>query len=226
MISADAMAHGVPLPEGIAAECAKFERFVEWESGIIRMRYARLGKYIIKHFSQLQESDLRNISCFNIINDLIQEDIVSLCPRLGKHLTSREQSVYRLMGQCKKTLKSIKPLLRKGVRESLPDEFVMWLLYDSAIKREAREKLMGKSNVKYLCEMVLVMSLKGVFGPEADTKALAKALASAMGRLPQTTVRRYLQGVKETMNGNLYNHAGSMIEQLKQKPYNAMAGIL
>lgn len=226
VISADALTHGTTLTEDTAKECAKFEHFAEWKKGIICLNNYRIARYIIKHYANLQESDLQNICQFYMILALVQEDMARLNPQLRLLIEKQQTTASSLVTVCQKTLAPLKPYLRKGVRESVPGEFVAWLLYDSAIREEARNKLCSKSGSKYLCEMALVLSLTGVYGAEADTKTMTAALMPAMGRLPQTTVRRYLQGVKEVRGGSLYACASTKIEELMKKPYNALAGLI
>lgn len=226
VISADALTHGTTLTEDTAEECAKFEHFAEWKKGIICLNIFRIVRYIIKHYAKLQESDLQNICQFYMMLTLVQEDMARLNPQLRPLIERRQTTVSSLVTMCQKALRPLKPYLRKGVRESLPGEFVAWLLYDSPIKEEARNKLCGKSGSKYLCEMALVLSLTGMYGAGADTKTMTAALMPAMGRLPQATVRRYLQGVKEVRGGSLFACAAPKIEELKQKPYNALAGLI
>lgn len=225
VISDDALAHGTQLTETMAVECAKFERFAKMKNGLLTLNKCQITKHIIDHFAKLQEADFQNICHFSIMNTLLQQEMVRLCPQLRRQL-EQQMSASSLVAMCQKALKPLKPYLHKDVRESVPGEFVAWLLYDSAIKEEARNKLCGKSGSKYLCEMVLVLSLTGVYGAEADTKTMTAALMPAMGRLPQTTVRRYLQGVKEVRGGSLYACASTKIEELMKKPYNALAGLI
>lgn len=226
VISADALTNGSTLTENTAEECAKFEHFAEWKKGIICLNNYRIARYIIKHYANLQESDLQNICQFRMILTLVQEDMARLNPQLRPLIENRQTTTNGLVTRCQQALRPLKPYLHKGIRESLPGEFAAWLLYDSPIKEEARNKLCGKSGPKYLCEMALVLSLTGVYGAEADTKTMTAALMPAMGRLPQATVRRYLQGVKEVRGGSLFACATSKIEELKEIPYNALAGLI
>lgn len=223
IINEDDLPYGTQIPEGLAIECTKFERFFEWkEDQILVLNYEKLGQYIYKYYHQFEELEFYHITDFDRMMDVIHEAMAKIKPNLAKYLKRYEANqYYELSEDCKSIINCCKPFLKRGVRDTLLSEYIAKMMYDPEIKDEARSKLGGQSKYKYICDMIAHLSNSFVFDIKYNADDFAKALHQKMQSLLESTIKRYITESINSRKGALYNwtknHIGELLASDKDK---------
>lgn len=220
VIGEDDLEVGTEIPEGFDAECAKFEKFVEWkEECILVFNYEKLGQYIYKNYKRFDKDDLYCITGFDKLMDLIHEEMAKRRPQLSKYLKRyADNQVEELLNDCKKIINAFKPCLRSGVRETILEEFLDKLLFDSNLMEEARSMLGGQSRNKYICGIVNELSNRMIFDGKYVSSDLAKVLSAELEKVKNETLLRYLKDPDNTTVA-LHNWTKDIIDDFREHPY-------
>lgn len=204
-ITEDDLPYGTLIPESIAIECAKLERFVELKEEILTFNYEKLGQYLYKNYHQFEETEFFHITDFERIIDVINEAIAKHKPSLTKYLKRYEENqINELYEDCKKVISTCKPFLKAGLRETLLDDYIFKVLTDAATKAEARSKLGGQSKNKYLCDMIAHLNNIFVFDVKYGVDDFAAALCKELVGVEETTIKRYIANSINSRDGALY----------------------
>ena len=203
IITEDDLAVGTKIPDGFDVECTKFEKFIEWKvEHILTLNYEKLGQYIYRNYRNLKESSIIDITYFDSRLDLIQEDMAKYKPELAQYLKRyQEHQDEELLNDVKKAFEPFKDYLKDDIRQTIIDEYLEKLLFDSELREEAKKKLSGQSKKKYCCSIVLALCSCYIFNPELTTNKteLAKILNKGLAGENKDTLIRYL---KDSTNDN------------------------
>lgn len=223
VIAEDDLEVGCEIDKDLETKCAKLDRMVEWKDGCIMViNYERLGQYIYKNYKKLSEDDICRIIDFDGTIDLVHEDMAKLKPGLAKHLKRyQEQQDEELLKDIKKIFAPFKSYLKEDLRETLVEEYLEKLLFDSDLKEEARTMLRTQSKKKYCCSIVLALTTTYIFKSEYNNsnQDLAKALYDGLEADKKDTLVRYLKN-KENSNNALNSWTSNIMDDLKRHPFS------
>lgn len=219
-IDEDDLEVGTELPEGFDVECTKFEKFIEWKGGcILSLNYEKLGQYIYLYYHKLEGHEPYSITYFDIMMDFIHEEMAKIKPDLKQYLKRyQEHQFEELLNDCKKIFEPFKKYLKDDIRQTIIDEYLEKLLFDSDLKEEAREMLRGQSKNKYCCAIVTALSSCYIFKPEHNNTAnYAKALHKVLSSVTKETLTRYFNA-PENNNKALNRWTENIMKDLKTTP--------
>lgn len=228
VISEDDLEVGSEIPQFLAAECSKFERFYELRGEhIFILNYVKLEHYIRKHFHKLKPQDLQIIAAFDQCMDLIHDDMAKLRTSLAVHLKCYENNlIMQKKMVCLEVLSVCKQYMNNKVREKFIDDYVDMLLFDEDMREEARNKLKGQSMKKYLCEMVAALRWFDIFRHDVTPQMLAHVISKKLEGVASKTLQTYIEKFYNAREGRLYVWTKANIDQLKVAPYNPFAQII
>lgn len=222
IITEDDLEVGCVIDNDFETECAKLDRMVEWKDGcILVINYERLGQYIYKNYKKLNEDDFFHIIDFDGMMDFIHEDMAKLKPALAKYLKRyQEQHAEELLKDIKTIFEPFKNYLKNGLRNTLVEEYLEKLLFDSDQKDEAKKMLGGHSRKKYCCSIAIALASTYIFKPENNgNEDLAKALYDGLMTDNKETLLRYLKD-KANFNQALNSWTSSIMDDLKEHPFS------
>lgn len=219
-ITEDDLEAGSEIPLDFEVECAKFDRFIEWkEKTMLVLNYSKLGQYIYKNYLQLEEADYFNIVCFDWTRERINEYIANLNPSLSQYLLRYEDNkMQALLEDCLTIFKPFKAFLKEGIRESIIEEYLEMLLFESGCKEEANSKLLSQSKNKYCISIVIALNDSFIFKPQYSNSEYAKALRESLGNTQTDTLVRYLKD-SDNKNKALSKWTSDIMDTLKKNPY-------
>lgn len=221
-ITEDDLEYGTVIPDDFNKECARFEKFFEWQEDIFVMNYERIGQYVYKHYKDFDiDEDFFILTGFDKTMEYINEDMARLKPGLAKYLKRyAENELEELMKDCKMVFEPFKNYLKEDLRETLIDEYLEILLVESELKEEAKKMLGSKSKRKYCCSIVLALSFCNIFKPQYNgNEDLGRALYSGLGADNKETLVRYLKDPKNK-NKALSQWTSRIMDNLKEHPFS------
>lgn len=218
-IDEDDLEVGSVIDKDFEANCAILDRYVEWKGNcILNVNYERLGQYIYKHYKELNKDDLVNIVDFDATIDLINEDMAKIKPDLAQYLKRyHERQFEALQDDCKKIFEPFKKFLKDDIRQTIIDEYLEKLLFDSDVQEEARDRLSSQSKNKYCCSIVIALSSCYIFKPEYTTAEYAKALHKELTVVQKDTLTSYFKN-DENNNKALNQRTENIMKDLKTTP--------
>lgn len=223
VIGEDDLEVGSEIDKDFETECAKFDRYIEWEDNcILKINYERLGQYIYKNYQKFDEEELINITDFDVTMDLIHDDMAKLKPGLAKHLKRyQEHQDEALLNDCKKVFEPFKNYLKDDIRQTLIDEYLEKLLFDSELKEEAKKMLSGQSKKKYCTSIVIALSFCNIFKPQYNNSKddLSTALNKGLEWHNKGTFKDYLNDT-ENHRANLTRWTSSIMDDIKEHPFS------
>ena len=224
----DNLPFGTILAEDVPAECARFEKFIEWKGkDIVVLNYEKLGKYIYNNYSKFNYEELANIVEFDKTIEFIQEDMAIMKPELAKYLKNYENKrIEKLYDECKVILNTCQKYLAKDIRPTFLQEYLKKLLYDKEMKEQAIKQLSGGSRKTYICEIVAALKNVNVFRIDCDKHDLAKALHEILSDVLESTLSKNIERKYNANEGPVYYWTKKNIEELKAQPYNPFEGII
>lgn len=221
-INEDDLEYGTTIPPNLDVECAKFDKFIEWEGEhILTINYEKFGQYIHQHFNDFEEEEIAYIIRFDGMLEVIHEEMAKIKPNLRQYLKRyKDNQVIELQKECTEILSTCKCHLHKDVREGIFADFISKLLFDPKLKLDARSKLNGQSKFTYICEIVAYLKWYNVFKPDASSQDLAATLKEVLGTLRESTIKKYIDNAYNTREGALFDWTSENIDDLKARPYN------
>ncbi len=216
VINEDDLPYGTVIPDNMAIECTKFERFIEWkDEHILSLDYEKIGQYIYKNYQQFDEGELYNITDFDRIMDVIHEAMAKLKPNLAKSLKRYEEDqVNEMIKDCKKIINTCKPFLKEDLKDTFLDCYIDRLMFDNEIKAEARNKLGGQSKNKYICHMIAHLYNFFVFDVKYNADDFSEALHKEISAVGQNTIKRYINDCINSREGALYSWTKKNIDSM------------
>lgn len=216
------------IPKMLASECAKFEKFFEWRGDhLMILDYEKLEHYIRKNHKKLKRNDLRNIAAFDMLLDMIQDDMVALRPEEAKnHKDYEANNTMEILKECAAVLNTCQHLLKDGMRQTILKEFLEKMLFDEKMKEEARKKLGKRTRAKFLCEIMAAISNCYILKPEATYGVLAQCMRQKLKTIEMQSIKTYISKAAGDNQSDLQQWTTENIAELKAHPYNPFYGIL
>jgi len=227
IIPDEALEVGTKIPENLDVLCAQLSPFVYWvgqKKEVLLIDYERIDKYFQWRQFGFTSDDFYHYYYFDVIIDLIQDDMAVLKPQIAKFLKNYEHSLLeRTRKECIDVVNVCQPLLKSTVRANFLGDVVMKLMDDKRIGEEVQTKLCSiKTRNKYLCELVAALDCFGIFKPEVNKRTLAKTLSQEMDSVSITSAEYYIKMVQGAKDHKLYLWVKENIEDLKAHEYNPL----
>lgn len=223
IIGEDDLEVGSVIDKDFETNCAKLDRYVVWKGDcVLTVNYERLGQYIYKNYKKFDKADFVNIVDFDATIELINEDMAKIKPDLAQHLKRyQERQLEELLKDCMKIFEPFKMWLKDDIRQTIIDEYLEMLLFDSKLKEEARRSLRGQSKNKYCCSIMIALSFCYIFKPEYTTAEYAEALYEVLSSVQKDTLERYFKDQKNN-NEALNKWTADIMNDLKTVPYSRL----
>lgn len=227
-ISEDDLPFGTQIPENIAMECAKFEKFIEWKGEhIFLINYEKLGQYIYKHYQEFDDTEFFYITDFDRNINAIHEAMASLKPSLLPYLKNYEEKmVDGLVDWSVDVLSTCKSHLNENVSANFFRIYMQKLLYDNEMKDEARKKLSSSSKKTFICNIVAQLKNARIIKITVDNSVLSHSLHEKINDISEDTIGKNIQRAYNANEGALYVWTLKNIETIKQQSSNPFAGII
>lgn len=227
IITNDDLPHGINISDNLPAECAKFEKFIEWKGGhIVSMNYEKLGQYIYKNYRKFEYIDTENIVRLDKTLDAIHEDMAHLKPELEKYLKGyEEKKVNDLINECADILLTCQKYLATNLKPSIFKEYLEKLLFDKDSKEEARKKLSGSSKKTYICHIIAAMKNVGIIAIGSTKQELASSLHGKLDDILVSTLEKNIERAYNATKGPLYEWTKKHADEIIKNNMNPFAGI-
>lgn len=192
-IEEDAIEDGEEIPDNIPTECARMSKYVTMKEDILCLDYVKLGKYVYKHYSQLEEDEENSLIYFDIILCKIHEDMAECKPKLKKYLKNNEDEVLEeILNKALTVINSCSVLLKEGVGQDFLSDYLREAFYGDT-KAEVQAKLKGQSKHTILCEMLgMLRTTQKVFKIDTAANDLATALSEVVKKPNKESLTKYI----------------------------------
>lgn len=192
-IQEEALEHNTKHPQNIDIECVRFSKFVIIKNDIICFDYIKLGKYLYKHYKDIDLEQQYSLKLFEKTLNLIQHDMADINPKLLQYLPDYKDNMQKAaLDKATKIINSC----QKYLKDKNPNNFLATYLKDAFYgdcKIEVQKKLMNKSRDKLICRMLgMLKTTQKVFPPETRSEDLAKELSSVIENTNQDSLERYI----------------------------------
>lgn len=192
-ISEDALEDGTDVPDNIKIECARFSKYVMMKKDILCLDYMKLGKYVYKHYADIEDDVWDNLIYFDNMLLHIHDDMAECNPELKVYLKFYEDDVLEsVLDNGLEVINSCRELLRTEVEPDFLANYLRAAFYGEP-KMEVQSSLKGQSKYTIICNMLgmLKTTLK-VFKLETTSAELAKALSSVVKKPSEDSLKRYV----------------------------------
>lgn len=227
VINEDSLEVDTKIPENLDVLCAQLSPFVYWvgqKKEVLLIDYEKIEKYFKRYPPSFTSADYFNFYFFDVMLDMIQDDMAKLKPQIAKYLKNYEHS---LLEQAKKDcivlVNACQSLLKPGIRLDILSDAVRKLMDDQHIGEEAQTKLCSiKTRNKYLCELVAALDCFGIFKPDVNRRMIAKALSEKMDSVSVSSAEYYIKMLQGAKDSRLYLWAKENIDDLKAHAYHPL----
>lgn len=192
-IEEEAIEDGEEIPDNISTECARMSKYVSMKEDILCLDYVKLGKYVYKHYSQLEEGEKDSLIYFDIILYKIHEDMAECKPKLKKYLKFYEdEKLDDVLKEAQDIIDSCKECLLDNVSKDFLTVYMKEAFYGTA-KIEVQNKLQGQSKYTLICHMLgMLKTTQRVFRLDIVSADLAEALSKVVNKPAQKSLERYI----------------------------------
>ena len=222
-ITKDSFDKNTKIPDDIDMECARLSKFVEWkENTILTLKYEKVGKYIYKHHKELTDRELKSIVHFDIIMDLIHEDIADINTKYKVYLKNFEGDEMQVIyDTCNKILCTCNIHLREGIGDDFFSTILHEVMYGD-MKNELKTKLNGASRMTTLCSMLAACKNSSkVFKFDVISEELASSLSTVVEKPSKESLKRYIDNGSANYKARIYVNTEAAIKNyIKNKTDN------
>ena len=199
-ISEDALEEGTEIPEDIKTECARFSKYVSFKDDILCIDYEKLGKYVYKHYREINYKQGDCLIYFDYMLLKIHDDMAECNPKLKKYLRFYEDNeLEEVLNKAIETINSCKELLKEGVAQDFLTSYLRDAFYGDN-KIEVQAKLKGQSKYTLISKMLgMLKTTQKVFKLDTTSADLAKSLSRVVEKPREDSLKRYIdQGASES----------------------------
>lgn len=227
VVNEDSLEVDTKIPENLDVLCTQLSPFVYWvgqKKEVLLIDYEKIEKYFKRYPLSFKSADYFNFYFFDVMLDLIQDDMAKLKPQIAKYLKNYEHS---LLEQAKKDcivlVNACQSLLKPGIRQDILGDVIRKLMDDQHIGEEAQTKLCSiKTRNKYICELVAALDCFGIFKPEVNRRILAKALSEKMDSVSVSSAEYYIKMLQGAKDNKLFSWVKENINDLKAHAYHPL----
>ena len=194
------------IPDDVDLECARFSKFAAWkEETILMINYEKLGKYIYKHYKDFSEKEKKRIVHFDMMMDMIHEDMASMDPKYKIYLKNYEgDEMQHLYDTCVTILMACNVHLAAGVGDDFFGRILSDVMYGD-MKTELKSKLGGASRMTTLCAILAACKNSSkVFKIEVISDDLATTLATVVDKPSKDSLKRYIENGSANYRARIY----------------------
>lgn len=194
-IPEEALEEGMEIPEDIKTERARFSKYVYFKKDILCLDYAKLGKYIYKHFRELTDDQVDGLIYFDYILLHIHDDMAVCNPKLKVHLRFYEDNLLEeILKNALTVIESCNSLLtEEAEQQSFLTNYLKDAFYGDN-KIEVQTKLKGQSKYTLLCRMLgMIKTTQKAFRLEVTTADLAEALSTVVKKPKKDSLDDYIE---------------------------------
>lgn len=190
-IQEEALEYGTQLPDNIDFERARFSRYVYMNGCIMLFDYAKLGRYLYKHYKEISFEEALSLKEFAITLDFIHHDMAELNPKLKPLLPDYEFSkLQAILDNAIRIINHCKPLLAPSVPEDFLSRY-MEAIFIGDIKHEVQKKLGGKGVYTNICLMLgMLKASTKVFKAGTGAEQLAGCLSVLTDKPNKESMKR------------------------------------
>ena len=181
------------LPENINTECARMSKYVYMKEDIMCLDYAKLGKYLYRHYRDVSYDEGDSLIYFDYMLDNIHNDMAACNPKLKVHLKFYEDDIFKAtLDDAIRIMESCNCLLSDKVDKDFLKDYIAAALY-SEVKTEVHAKLKSQSKITLICGMLGMMktTLK-VFKQGTTSAELAHELSTVVKKPLEDSLKRYI----------------------------------
>lgn len=192
-IQEDALEEGIEIPEKINKECARFSKYVTFKEDILCLDYTKLGKYVYKHYGEINDRQGDSLIYFEYMLNSIQEDMAECNPKLKKYLKSYDDNLLEeTLNSALGIIDSCTKLLAKGVQKDFLTTYLREAFYDNNMG-EVQALLKGQSKYTILCQMLgMLKTTQKVFRLDVTSADIADALEDVIKKPKKDSLKRYI----------------------------------
>jgi len=213
-IQEEALELDTQLPDNIDTECARLARYVVMKGSIMWLDYAKLGKYLYKHYHEITFEDELRLKVFSVMLDFIHRDMADVKPSLAVYLPDYEDNkLQAIFDNAAKVFNSCKSYLNDGLSEDFLTDYLKAIFYGD-IKKEVQKRLGRKSPYSTICEMIgmLKSSLK-VFKANATSERLAACISPLTEKPNKDSMKRKIDKGADDHTSKIRNWTDQYIRE-------------
>lgn len=213
-INEDALEPGMEVPADIEEECARFAAFVKMESKIMTLDYVSLGKYLYRHYHDIDDNAIDALVRFDYMMDRIHHDMAECDPRLKVYLKWYEDDLQKeILENAIKVIDTCKEHLNEGVDADFLKNYLTEA-YESDIKIEVQAKLKGQSKFTLICHMLgLLRTTLKVFKVDTNASDLAKTIYAVFKEKQPDTYKRYINEGARDKNSKIAKWTNEYVKE-------------
>lgn len=229
-ITPEALEHNTQVPDDINVECARFAKFVIMKERIMWLDYAKLGKYLFKHFKKLTFEESCTIKAFDLMLDYIHKDMAASDPKLEKYLKDYEEKTLEdVLEETLPIIETCNVHLQDGLPKDALTVYLRKAFYGEK-KHDLQKALRRKAKHTPVCRMLgMLKSTAKVFKLSVTSGELAKSVSTIITDIQVDSLERYINEgaakVKEPLNiwttqyvkDNFYSNSERLFVEISQK---------
>lgn len=210
----DALERNMAIPDDIEVECARFSRYVKMNGGIMLIDYAKLGKYLYRHYKEINIKEEMALKYFNIILNFIHHDMASLDPELNVYLPEYEDNqLQAILDNAIKIINTCKPHLNVKISQDFLESYINGIFYGE-LKQEIQKKFGTKAVYTHICKLLgmLRISMK-VFKVGTSSEDLANCVSALTDKPNKESMKRKIDEGAADKNSVIRRWTDSYIKE-------------
>ena len=199
-IQEDALEYDTQLPDNIDLECARLARFITMKQSIMWLDYAKLGKYLYKHYKELNFEDELKLKEFQVMLDFIHKDMSVLNPKLIKHLPWYEENKQEeTLDNVVYIINTCKPYCNEKIQQDFLETYIRDALRGD-VKQEMQKILERRAVYTNICKLLgMLKSSMKIFKVGTTSVQLASCLSPLTDKPNKDSmIRKIDEGAADT----------------------------
>lgn len=213
-ISEEALELNTQLPENIEVECARFAKYIIMKDRIMWIDYAKLGKYLYRHYKDLTFEEALSLKEFQVTLDLIHDDMAAIDPTLKVHLRYYEDNkLQAVLDNAVFIINTCKQYLNEKIPETFLEDYIKAAFYGD-VKQELQKKLGSKSVYTQICKLLGMLKASGkVFKVDTFSETLASSLSTLTEKPNKDSMQRKIDEGASDLKSNIRIWTDAYIEK-------------
>lgn len=203
-IQEEALEYNTKHLENSEIECARIDKFVIINNGIMYFDHVKLGKYLYRHHKDLDNDQKYSLMLFEQTLNLIQQDMAVLNPKLSFYLPDyKDKQLKAVFDNAVKIITTCNPYLR----EELPNNFLELYLQEAfygKIKEDVQKILRRKAIYTNICKLLgMLKASMRVFKKGTSSIHLASCLSPLTEKPTKNSMKREIDAGASDKNSKL-----------------------
>ncbi len=203
-IQEEALEHNTQLPDNIDIERTRFAKFIFMKDRIMWLDYAKLGKYLYKHYRDLTFEEELSLKQFQVTLDFIHHDMAALNTSLEKYLPDYENNMQQaILDNAVNIINTCNPYLAKSIPRDFLKSYITDAFYGD-VKQEVQRLLGRKAIYTHICKMLgMLKSSMKVFKVGTSSEQLASCLSPLTNKPNKDSMKRKIDEGATDINSQL-----------------------